>query len=81
VREAAGPDFPVLAKISLVDTLRHGRVERSACSHCNVCVAEMDRDGARCVLPPMSPADKTPQRAHRRRNTGRIRLLSRGRFS
>lgn len=24
---------------------------RSACTHCNECVAEMDRDGVRCVLP------------------------------
>jgi hypothetical protein len=23
---------------------------RSRCTHCNVCVAEMDRGGVRCVL-------------------------------
>ena len=36
---------------NFVDDLRHGRVERSPCNHCNACVAEMDRNGVRCVLP------------------------------
>jgi 2,4-dienoyl-CoA reductase-like NADH-dependent reductase (Old Yellow Enzyme family) len=39
---------------NFVDDLRHGRVERSPCNHCNVCVAEMDRNGVRCVLPDAS---------------------------
>lgn len=36
---------------NLVRELEAGQVTRSACTHCNVCVAEMDRDGVRCVLP------------------------------
>jgi 2,4-dienoyl-CoA reductase-like NADH-dependent reductase (Old Yellow Enzyme family) len=36
---------------NFVRELEAGQVTRSACTHCNVCVAEMDRDGVRCVLP------------------------------
>jgi 2,4-dienoyl-CoA reductase-like NADH-dependent reductase (Old Yellow Enzyme family) len=36
---------------NFVRELEAGLVEKSACTHCNVCVAEMDRDGVRCVLP------------------------------
>lgn len=31
--------------------LEAGAIERSACTHCNICVAEMSRDGVHCVLP------------------------------
>lgn len=31
--------------------LEAGVIERSACTHCNICVAEMSRDGVHCVLP------------------------------
>lgn len=36
---------------NFVRELESGVVTRSACTHCNACVAEMDRDGVRCVLP------------------------------
>jgi 2,4-dienoyl-CoA reductase-like NADH-dependent reductase (Old Yellow Enzyme family) len=36
---------------NFVRELEAGLIERSACTHCNVCIAEMDRDGVRCVLP------------------------------
>ena len=36
---------------SFVTRLVRGDVERSGCTHCNQCIAEMDRDGVRCVLP------------------------------
>jgi 2,4-dienoyl-CoA reductase-like NADH-dependent reductase (Old Yellow Enzyme family) len=35
---------------NFVRDIEAGTVERSPCTHCNVCVAEMDRDGVRCVL-------------------------------
>jgi 2,4-dienoyl-CoA reductase-like NADH-dependent reductase (Old Yellow Enzyme family) len=36
---------------NFVRELEAGSVDRSACTHCNACVAEMDRDGVRCILP------------------------------
>lgn len=36
---------------NFIRELEAGLVTRSACTHCNVCVAEMDRGGVRCVLP------------------------------
>jgi 2,4-dienoyl-CoA reductase-like NADH-dependent reductase (Old Yellow Enzyme family) len=36
---------------NFVRELEAGTIERSACTHCNVCIAEMDREGVRCVLP------------------------------
>ena len=36
---------------NLVRDLEADASARSACTHCNVCVAEMDRGGVRCVLP------------------------------
>ncbi|MFO7561211.1 MAG: NADH:flavin oxidoreductase [Enhygromyxa sp.] len=36
---------------NFIRELEAGQVTRSACTHCNACVAEMDRDGVRCVLP------------------------------
>lgn len=52
----AGFDFVALGRALLhnpnfVADLAAGRVERSACTHCNQCIAEMDRGGVRCVLP------------------------------
>jgi 2,4-dienoyl-CoA reductase-like NADH-dependent reductase (Old Yellow Enzyme family) len=35
---------------NFVRELEAGLLTRSACTHCNVCVAEMDRGGVRCVL-------------------------------
>jgi len=35
---------------NFVSELAADPIARSACTHCNVCVAEMDRDGVRCVL-------------------------------
>ncbi|PRP90412.1 NADH:flavin oxidoreductase [Enhygromyxa salina] len=40
----------LLENPNFVNELESGQVTRSACTHCNVCVAEMDRDGVRCVL-------------------------------
>jgi 2,4-dienoyl-CoA reductase-like NADH-dependent reductase (Old Yellow Enzyme family) len=39
---------------NFIRELEAGQVSRSACTHCNVCVAEMDRGGVRCVLPSSS---------------------------
>ncbi len=52
----AGFDFVAMGRALIHDPafVRHlgeGRVERSGCTHCNACVAEMDRGGVRCVLP------------------------------
>lgn len=41
----------LIADPDLVDRMTEGRAERSRCNSCNKCVAEMDRDGVRCVLP------------------------------
>ena len=41
----------LLENPNFVRELESGLVTRSACTHCNICVAEMDRDGVRCVLP------------------------------
>ena len=40
----------LLENPQLINQIAKGEVERSACTHCNVCVAEMDRGGVRCVL-------------------------------
>jgi len=40
----------LIADPDLVDRLRRGTATRSRCTSCNACVAEMDRDGVRCVL-------------------------------
>ena len=39
--------------------IAEGRVSRSPCNHCNACVAEMDRNGVRCVLPSANLAAPT----------------------
>jgi 2,4-dienoyl-CoA reductase-like NADH-dependent reductase (Old Yellow Enzyme family) len=41
----------LLENPNFVRELDAGLVEQSACTHCNACVAEMDREGVRCVLP------------------------------
>jgi 2,4-dienoyl-CoA reductase-like NADH-dependent reductase (Old Yellow Enzyme family) len=51
----AGFDFVALGRALIenprfVSQLESGEVERSGCDHCNRCIAEMDRDGVRCVL-------------------------------
>lgn len=52
-----GFDFVCLARAlihdpNFVNRLEAGEVRRSACDHCNRCIAEMDRPGGvRCVLP------------------------------
>ena len=35
---------------AFVQQIETGQITRSACNHCNRCIAEMDRDGIRCVL-------------------------------
>jgi 2,4-dienoyl-CoA reductase-like NADH-dependent reductase (Old Yellow Enzyme family) len=51
---------------NFVRELEAGQLERSVCTHCNVCVAEMDREGVRCVL----PADRlTAQASHGRQRS------------
>ncbi|KPL16271.1 MAG: hypothetical protein AMS26_05200 [Bacteroides sp. SM23_62] len=51
----AGFDFIAIARALIHDPefllkLGDGRIDRSACTRCNQCVVEMDRDGIRCVL-------------------------------
>lgn len=53
---AEGFDFIAVGRAlienpNFVRDLETGRITRSACNHCNQCVAEMDRGGVRCVLP------------------------------
>ena len=40
----------LIANPDLVNRMRSDRTARSRCNHCNICVAEMDRSGVRCVL-------------------------------
>jgi 2,4-dienoyl-CoA reductase-like NADH-dependent reductase (Old Yellow Enzyme family) len=52
---AEGFDFvaigrALLADPDLVTRMRRGELERSRCTACNECVAEMDLGGVRCVL-------------------------------
>jgi 2,4-dienoyl-CoA reductase-like NADH-dependent reductase (Old Yellow Enzyme family) len=52
---AEGFDFvamgrALIADPDLVNRMRSDLTARSRCTHCNVCVAEMDRSGVRCVL-------------------------------
>jgi 2,4-dienoyl-CoA reductase-like NADH-dependent reductase (Old Yellow Enzyme family) len=52
---AEGFDFvamgrALIADPDLVNRMRTDRTARSRCTHCNICVAEMDRSGVRCVL-------------------------------
>jgi 2,4-dienoyl-CoA reductase-like NADH-dependent reductase (Old Yellow Enzyme family) len=52
---AEGFDFvamgrALIADPDLVSRMRADPAARSRCTHCNVCVAEMDRSGVRCVL-------------------------------
>jgi len=42
----------LIADPDLVARMTDGRAERSRCTSCNRCVAEMDRGGVRCVLDP-----------------------------
>ena len=41
---------------ALVNNYRAGRKTQSGCTLCNLCVAEMDRDGVKCVLNDALPA-------------------------
>jgi 2,4-dienoyl-CoA reductase-like NADH-dependent reductase (Old Yellow Enzyme family) len=60
---AEGFDFVAMGRAliyepDLVLRMRAGEREGSGCTHCNLCVVEMERDGTRCVLrPPMGTAD------------------------
>ncbi|GIW39823.1 MAG: oxidoreductase [Candidatus Binatia bacterium] len=50
-----GFDFVAMARALIADPdlplrMRRGEVERSRCTHCNLCVVEMERGGVRCVL-------------------------------
>lgn len=59
----AGFDFvgmgrALLENPRLVLDLKEGKVDRSGCTHCNRCVAEMARDGIRCVLREDPPASR-----------------------
>lgn len=40
----------LIADPDLVAAMREGRKQRTRCTHCNLCVVEMDRGGVRCVL-------------------------------
>ncbi|HVO22387.1 MAG TPA: NADH:flavin oxidoreductase [Candidatus Margulisiibacteriota bacterium] len=40
----------LIADPDLINRMQRGEVTRSRCTSCNKCVAEMDRDGVRCVL-------------------------------
>ncbi|MGM0576183.1 MAG: NADH:flavin oxidoreductase [Myxococcota bacterium] len=58
VERAMDAGFPLLAvgralihDPDFLHKLRDGTLERSGCTHCNRCIAEMDRDGVRCALP------------------------------
>ena len=46
----------LLADPDFVQRLVAGDSPVSRCNHCNHCVAEMDHQGVRCVLPPLPPA-------------------------
>jgi len=52
---AEGFDFVALGRAliadpDLVNRMQSGEITRSRCTSCNKCVAEMDRNGVRCVL-------------------------------
>jgi 2,4-dienoyl-CoA reductase-like NADH-dependent reductase (Old Yellow Enzyme family) len=52
---AEGFDFVAMGRALIADPdlvlrMRRDPAARSRCTHCNVCVAEMDRGGVRCVL-------------------------------
>jgi 2,4-dienoyl-CoA reductase-like NADH-dependent reductase (Old Yellow Enzyme family) len=53
----AGFDFLALGRALIRDPqfprrLERGEIDASDCDHCNRCIAEMDKDGVRCVCPP-----------------------------
>ncbi len=57
VQRALDGGFPLMAMgrslihdPDFVQKLRDGQVARSGCIHCNRCIAEMDRNGVRCVI-------------------------------
>lgn len=52
---AEGFDFVVLGRALIADPdlvarMQRGEISRTRCDACNVCVAEMDVDGVRCIL-------------------------------
>ena len=52
---AEGFDFVAMGRALIADPdlvirMQRGEIERSRCTSCNKCVAEMDRGGVRCVL-------------------------------
>ncbi len=40
----------LIADPDLINRMQRGEATRSRCTSCNKCVAEMDRNGVRCVL-------------------------------
>ena len=51
----AGFDFIALARPLIHDSdfllkIENKTIEKSACTRCNECVVEMDRDGVKCVI-------------------------------
>lgn len=49
---------------ALVHKLRDGVLQASRCVPCNRCIAEMDRGGVRCVLPPLRRDERVPDQWH-----------------
>ena len=50
-----GFDFVALGRALIQDPdfvhkVARGEINESPCDHCNICIAEMDRGGVRCVL-------------------------------
>jgi len=57
---ADGFEFVVLGRAliadpDLVSRMERGDIDRTRCNACNECIAEMDRDGVRCVLDDAAP--------------------------
>ncbi len=42
---------PLIHDPDFVRKIESGELTRSQCTHCNQCIAEMDRGGVACVLP------------------------------
>ena len=70
VEQAMGSGFEfvalgraLLADPDFIPRLAAGESVVSRCTHCNICVAEMDRDGVRCVLDPVPSLESLPLEA------------------
>lgn len=65
---AEGFDFVAMGRALIADPdlvvrMQRGQTTRSRCTSCNVCVAEMDRGGVRCVLDDAAPQSGPSGRA------------------